>query len=172
MTEVTEEGFSFDIIEEHVRKKTYGVFTAIDSKSRPHSTGILYGVSPPGSRFVFYILTSDRYAKVRHIRRNPNVSLVVSFPHYYLRFVPANYAMFRGLADVVPFEDEDAQWAFKQKRILRMNLETDPGSHKLLFIRMSPEPTVFCYGVGFGILQLRSSHETAMYKVTIPEHRL
>lgn len=169
---MNDERFSFDFIEEEVRKKTFGVFTAIDAKSRPHSTGILYGVSPPDSKFAFYILTSDRYAKVRHVRRNPNVSLVVTFPHYYLRFVPANYAMFRGVADTVPFENEDGQWAFRQKRILRMNLDTDPGGHELLFIRMSPQPTVFCYGVGIGIFELRSSHETALYKVRIPERRL
>lgn len=165
--------FSFDFIEKEVRKKTFGVLTAIDSKGRPHSTGILYGVSPPESKFALYILTMDGYAKVRHIRRNPNVSLVVTFPHYYIRFAPASYVMFRGTAELVPFIDSDAQWAFSQKRVLRMNQGIDPEIlERALFIKMNPEPTVFCYGVGIGIMKLRSELGAGDYKVTIPANRL
>ncbi|MFW9967586.1 MAG: pyridoxamine 5'-phosphate oxidase family protein [Candidatus Thorarchaeota archaeon] len=165
--------FSFDFIEKEVRKKTFGVLTAIDAKGRPHSTGILYGVAPPESKFALYILTEDGYAKVRHIRRNPNVSLVVTFPHYYIRFAPASYVMFRGIAELIPFNDSDAQWAFSQKRILRMSQGIDTEIlEKALFIKMNPEPTVFCYGVGIGVMELRSELTTGDYKVTIPADRL
>ncbi len=170
---LSEREFTFDFIEKEVRKKTFGVLTAIDSKERPHSTGILYGVSPPESKFALYMLTEEGYAKVRHIKRNPNVSLVVTFPHYYIRFAPASYVMFRGTAELVPFKDSDGQWAFSQKRILRMNLGVDPEIlEKALFIKINPEPTVFCYGVGIGIMELRNEHTASDYKVTIPNDRL
>jgi general stress protein 26 len=170
---VSKREFSFDFIEKEVRKKTFGVLTAIDSKGRPHSTGILYGVAPPESKFALYMLTVEEYAKVRHVKRNPNVSLVVTFPHYYVRFAPASYVMFRGAAELVPFNDSDAQWAFNQKRILKMNLGVDSDLlENAVFIKMNPEPTVYCYGVGFGIMELRGEHTAGDYKVTIPSNRL
>jgi len=169
---MTEHPVDFEVVEREVRKKSFGVLSAVDSKGRPHSTGILYGVSPPQSKFALYIIVGSRYAKVRHIKRNPNVSLVVTFPHYYIRFAPASYAMFRGVADFVPIDDEDIQWAFRQSRILRMNIDTVPIEHDIVVVRIRPEPTVFCYGVGMGLNELRKSHDTGSYKVTIPEHRL
>lgn len=36
--------FSFESVEKEVRKKTFGVLSTIDSKGRPHSTGIIFGV--------------------------------------------------------------------------------------------------------------------------------
>ncbi len=40
---------TFEYVEAAVRKKTFGVLTTIDGEGRPHSTGVLYGVSPPAS---------------------------------------------------------------------------------------------------------------------------
>ncbi|MHA1925128.1 MAG: pyridoxamine 5'-phosphate oxidase family protein [Candidatus Thorarchaeota archaeon] len=168
-----EREFSFDFIEKEVRKKTFGILTVIDSRGKPHSTGILYGVASPDSKFALYMLTDEDYAKVRHIRRNPNVSLVVTFPHYYIRFAPASYVMFRGTAELVPFDDSEAQWAFSQKRVLRMTQRLDPEIlENTLFIKMRPEPTVFCYGVGIGVMELRSHLSEGDYKVIIPSERL
>lgn len=165
--------FSFDFIEKEIRKKSFGVLSVVDTKNRPHSTGVLYGVSPPTSNFRLYIMTGESYAKVRYIRRNPNISLIVTFPHYYVRFAPAGYVMFRGTAEIVPLDDEDGSWAFQQKRVLRMTESTDPELlDNAIFIKLKPEPTVFCYGVGIGLMELRSSHTEGDYKVTIPPDRL
>ena len=170
---MTNERFSFGHIEQQVRKKTYCVLSTIDPKNRPHSTGIIYGVSTPEDKFALYMLTVDRYAKVQNIRKNPNISLVVNFPHYYVRFAPDSYIMFRGTAELVPFEDDVAQRAFRQKRILRMNLDSDPEQLKgAVFIKLIPEPTVFCFGVGIGILELLKAHVSSDYKVEIPQERL
>ena len=168
---MTDGKFSFDFVESKVRKKTFGVLTTIDSKERPHSTGIIYGVSPKESPFSLYILVGAKQAKVRNIKKNHNVSLVVTFPHYWFRFAPANYVMFRGTAELVPFDDSDAQWALNQSRIGRMNLATDVSETETVFIKISPEPTVFCFGLGIGLMALRGDHTNAGYKVTIPEDR-
>ena len=165
--------FTFAFVEKEIRKKTFGILTTIDAKGRPHSTGVLYGVSPPTSKFCLYIATSERYAKARNIKRNPNVSFVVTFPHYYIRFAPASYVMFRGTAELVPLDNEEGRWVFQQKRILRMTESIDPEElADAFFIKLHPEPTVYCYGVGIGLMELRSSHATGDYKVTIPAERL
>lgn len=170
---MTKGKFDFNFVEKQVRKKTFGVISTIDSKGRPHSTGIIYAVGPPGSPFALYSVVGEKYAKVRNLKRNPNVSLVVTFPHYWIRFAPASYAMFRGTAEIVPFEDSDAQWAMSQTRIGRMNLQTeaDASGADYVFIKITPEPTVFCYGLGHSIMEMRGDHTNMGYKVTIPEER-
>ena len=80
--------------------------------------------------------------------------------------------MFRGAADFASIDDEEVQWAFRQKRILRMNIDTVLEEYEIVVIRILPEPTVFCYGIGMGLNELRKSHEIGSYKVRIPDHRL
>jgi general stress protein 26 len=166
--------FEFEFVEKEVRKRTFGVLTTIDSKGRPHSTGILYGVAPPVSKFALYMLSVENYEKVKNIRRNPKTSLVITFPHHYLRFVPANYVMFRGTSEIVAFDDDDGQWAFRQHRILRFNIASSKEEtlRNAVFIKLVPEPTLFCYGLGMSLMEIRKSHETGSYKVKIPEARL
>jgi nitroimidazol reductase NimA-like FMN-containing flavoprotein (pyridoxamine 5'-phosphate oxidase superfamily) len=164
--------FDFEFVEKHVRKKSFAVFSTIDSKGRPHSTGILYGVAPKSARFALYILAGTKYVKVRNVQRNPNVSLVVTFPHYYIRFAPASYVMFRGTAEILPSSDPTAREAFSSQRILRMNLNTDMDEHEMVFIKITPEPRVVCYGLGIGIMEMRGDHTNAGYSVVIPEGRL
>ncbi len=165
--------YDFQFVEKKLRQKTFGVLTTIDGKGRPHSTGILYGVSPPDSDFAIFFATHEKYAKVRNIRKNPKVSFVVTFPHYYLRFAPDSYLMLRGEAEILPFDNRDGQWAFHQKRMLKMNLKMPPEiMQDAVFIKMKPGPTVFCFGVGYGILDIARHHEDVMYKVRIPEERL
>ncbi|MHA3962764.1 MAG: pyridoxamine 5'-phosphate oxidase family protein [Candidatus Thorarchaeota archaeon SMTZ1-45] len=165
--------FSFDFVEKQVRKKTFGVITTIDSKGRPHSTGIIYAVGPPEKPFALYSIAGANYVKVRNIRRNPNVSLVVTFPHYWVRFAPASYVMFRGTAEILPANDADGRWAMSQTRIGRMNLQADADELgvEIAYIKITPEPTVFCYGLGYGLMELRGNHTGVGYKVTIPENR-
>jgi len=170
---MTSSKFDFSFVEKQVRKKTFGVISTIDSKGRPHSTGIIYAVSSLDSPFALYSIVGEKYAKVRNIQRNPNVSLVVTFPHYWIRFAPASYVMFRGTAEIVPGTDPGGQWAMSQTRIGRMNLqvEAEEIGRDFVYIKITPEPTVFCYGLGFGLMESRSNPENMGYKVTIPEDR-
>jgi general stress protein 26 len=171
---MTDGRFNFEYVENAVRKKTFGVLTTIDSKGRPHSTGIIYGVSQPASLFALYVIASENYAKVRNIKRNPHVSLVVTFPHYYIRFAPASYAMFRGTAETIPYDDADGRWAMSQKRIQRMiaRNEAEEAGVPIVFIKIVPDPTVFCYGLGYGIMEMKSDPTRLGYKVVIPKERL
>ncbi|MFW9792791.1 MAG: pyridoxamine 5'-phosphate oxidase family protein [Candidatus Thorarchaeota archaeon] len=163
----------FDLVEREVRKKTFGVLGAVDLNGRPHTTGIIFSVSDPSDDLAFYVVTQAKSAKVRYIKRNPNVSLLITFPHYYLRFIPDSTVMFRGKAEIVPLNDERAQAAFAQKRMTRMNLQVDSDVLKdSVVIRMIPSKTVHVYGVGIGLNQMRKDPTSARYKVTIPPERL
>lgn len=163
----------FSIVEKELRKKTFGILSTVDQKGRPHSTGLIFAVSAPEDDFALYLATLEKSAKVRYIKNNPNVSFLVTFPHYYLRFIPDSTIMFRGTAELLSFEDEGAQRAAAQKKMTRMNLEMDPEVlKKSVIIRIRPNPTVYCYGVGIGLNQLRKDPTAARYKVVIPQKRL
>jgi general stress protein 26 len=164
---------SYSIIEKELRRKTFAVITTVDIKNRPHATGILYGSSTPEDPLRFYIVTKRKSAKVRNIRENPNVSLLVTYPHYILRFIPDSTVTIRGTAEITTLEDEAFRKAFSQKRILRMNLEMDDATmEKAVVIKITPDPVIQCYGVGIGLNELRKDPTVANYKVRIPKQRL
>jgi hypothetical protein len=157
----------YEFVEAAVRKKTFGVLSTIGSDGRPHSSGVLYGVAPPQSPFAIYMLTMPNYVKVRNVRKNPAANLVVPFPHRILSFIPANTVTFQGICTVEPVSDPDGRSAFGQHRILRDNLEwlddRDP-----VFLKLTPEPKVRCFGLGISLRELRSNHTGGGYTVQIP----
>ncbi len=166
--------FTFNYVEDEIRKKTFGVLNTINNDGTPHTTAVLYGVSPQSSKFALYIATSKTYKKTKNIRNNPQVSFMITFPHYWLRFVPANTVTFKGKAEVIDFYSEGVLDIFSQKRILNMitkNLEPEE-IEDYVFIRIKPYPKVLCYGIGYNIFKLRSKHVEGGYSVTIPKNRL
>ena len=168
------QSFSFDLIEREVMKKTFGVLNTINDDGSPHTTGVLYGVSPQSSKFALYIVTSKKYKKIKNIQNNPQVSFTIIFPHHWLRFVPANTVTFNGIAEVIDFYSEGVLDIFLQKRILRMITKNLSPKEKeeYVFIKIKPLPKVLCYGLGYNIFKLRSSHAEGGYSVTIPQERL
>lgn len=162
---------TFEYVEAAVRKKTFGVLTTLDREGRPHSTGALYGVSPPSSPFALFVLTVESYVKVRNVRANPAVSLVVPFPHRILSFVPAPCVTFRGTASIVPLADPDARWGFGQHRILRDTVEWSMDLQPV-FLKLIPEPKVLCHGLGIGLIRMRRGHTAGAYRAYIPTQRL
>lgn len=162
---------SFEYVESQLRKKTFGVLGTVDSKNRPHSTGILYGVAPKEYPFTLYIGTSKKYRKTKNIQNNPGVSFVVTFPHYYLRFAPASVVQFQGKAEILPFDDPVGRAAFQTSRILRMSLDTEIDHSDLVFIKIIPDSKIFCYGVGIGLMELMRNPHESDYSVFVPEER-
>jgi len=170
IVEPEQEESPFDLVEREIRGKSFAVLSTVDSKNQPHSTGVAYVMSPRGEELEFYVVTQATSAKVRNLKRNPNVTLVVTFPHHYLRFIPDSTVMIRGVADLVGLDDEGAQAAFAQRgRKLDANSEALKGT---VVIRIRPSKTLYCYGVGVGLNQMRKDPTSARYKVTIPPDRL
>jgi uncharacterized pyridoxamine 5'-phosphate oxidase family protein len=166
--------FTFSFIEKKIRNKNFGILTTINQDGTPHTTGVLYGVSPSSSKFSLYFLTSRKYKKVRNIKKNPNVSLIIPFPHYYIRFAPSGTVTFNGKAELTAIDDDDVLGIFTKKRVLRLVIkEIESQNTKFLtFIRIKPNPKVLCFGVGINVLKLRKGHRQGGYSVKIPHERL
>ena len=165
----------FDFVEKQIRKKTFGILSTISPKGRIQSTGILYGVSQPDSKFSLYLMTSKNYKKVENIKNNPNISFLIPFPHYFLRFVPDSCVSFQGKAEIKPPDDPEGKKAFSKKLILKMNLEqaNRPDlKEELVIIKLMPSGRLACYGLGIGIMKMRKDHEIGIYSVNIPPERL
>ena len=162
----------FRFIEAQLRKMTFGILSTVNPGGSLQTTGILYGVSPPGAGFRLYLLTDPGYLKVRNILRNPEVSFLVPYPHHFLRFVPASCISFPGTAEIVPEDDPEARGAFQSSRILRMNLEQASSMEEAVFIKIRPKRRMHCYGVGFGLMELSRNPSGAGYSVEVPSDRL
>ncbi|MFW9931728.1 MAG: pyridoxamine 5'-phosphate oxidase family protein [Candidatus Thorarchaeota archaeon] len=160
---------SFDFVEKNLRKKSFGVISVIDAKGRPHSTGVIYVIPKRPNPFEFYILTGSEYRKTKYIRDNPNVSFVITFPHYWIRFAPASVVHFQGTAEIIPFSDPIGREAFQQNRIARMNLNSDYDESEMVFIKVRPSKKLHVYGLGISLMDMRSDHTNAGYKVEIPD---
>jgi hypothetical protein len=161
----------FEFIEKQLRKKSFGVISVIDSKGRPHSTGMIYTIPPKPHPFRFYLLTGADYRKTEYIKANPNVAFMVTFPHYWLRFVPASVVHFQENADILPYSDEVGQESFQQNRIGRMNLQANYEEDEMVFLRIKPSKKLNVYGVGIPLMKMRSNATNAGYKVVVPKDR-
>ena len=87
-------GHSFSYIEKQIRKKTFGILGTVSPKGWAHNSGILYGVSAPKSPFAIYVMIDKSFKRVRNIKNNPQVSLLIPYPHYYLRMIPSSTIQF------------------------------------------------------------------------------
>jgi len=166
----TEKKFDFQFIEDRIRQKTFGILNTINLENSPHTSGILYGVSKPEDEFCIYLKTNKKFRKVKNIQRNPNVSFMITFPHHFFRFIPAGTITINGQAELVPIDSQEIREIFSEKRVLRMIVSEIDFDET--FLKIKSKPKVFCYGVGFNILELRSSHTSVSYSVMIPEDRV
>ena len=166
---------NFEFIDKEMRKMSFGILSSIDQNGMSHSTGIIYGVAPKTSKFCLYLLTDKNYKKVKNIKVNTSVSFVIPFPHHVLRFVPANCIQFQATAELIPYIDEEAQNVFKNgSKILKMNIDQInklKGQEDAIFIKIIPHNKLFCYGVGFSMMEIRKNIETGSYSVTIPPEK-
>jgi general stress protein 26 len=166
---MTKKKFNFHFVENQIRRKTFGILNTVNRDNSPHTAGILYGVSKPRDEFSIYLKTSKNFRKVKNIQRNPKVSFVIPFPHHYFRFIPSGTITINGQAELVPIDSEEVREIFSEKSVLRMIISEI--NYDETFIRIKPKPKVFCYGVGFNVLELRG-HTSVGYSVMIPEERL
>jgi len=167
----------FEYVEKRIRKRSFGIIGTVDSKNRPHTTGVLYGVAPREYPFMIYVLTGAKYKKTRNLRRNPNVSFVIPFPHHWLRFIPDYVVQFQGSARIVPLDHEIAVAAFQDKWILRGNidmaekLQNPETGEEAVFIEIRPNKKIHVFGLGISMRTMLSDVEQGAYTVEIPDDR-
>ncbi len=163
----------FDFVEKFLRSKDYGILGTISPDGFPHSSSILYSVSPRESKFVLYVLSMRNYKKVKNIKANPKVSFVIPFPHYILRFPPPSSIQFQGEAEIIPWETKEAQDVFQRTRVLRLTLKQGLEKPKeTIFIKIIPRKKMFGYGLGMGLMEIRKDEASGDFDCIIPKSRL
>jgi nitroimidazol reductase NimA-like FMN-containing flavoprotein (pyridoxamine 5'-phosphate oxidase superfamily) len=163
---------SFRQVERELRKRTFAVLSTVSRTGRAQSSGVLYGVSPPGAPFGIYVISGRNHAKVRNIAANPNVSLIVPLFRRVLCFVPPACIQIHGTAEVLEATDELAQQTFRTSYALRTIPYLDSANHgNACFVRIQPDPLINTYGVGFSARQFRKHWADAGARVHIPQER-
>jgi len=165
---------TFDMVLKELKRRNFGVLSTMTKDGRSHSAGVFYSVSPSARPLEIYVMTRTKLKKARNIRANPNVSFVVPLRRRLLTFVPPPCIQFQGQAEIVDWKDKVALEAFRASFMGRMilNMYDDMyrrGDTSICFLRITPDPTIFTYGVGVSLWEMKRRMEVASAKVQIPE---
>lgn len=135
---------SFDRVEREIRRARFGVLSTVSEDGRPHSTGIVYGVSSQNTPFALYVTTNRVNKKARNLASNPNVSMTIPIARRIWKLLPPHCVQFQGTAKIIDFRDEHARSAFHQSLVLReiLKLEEKHVGSKAVFIRIRPDSTI------------------------------
>lgn len=162
---------TFEMVGRELRKRDFAVLSTADAQGRPHAVGVEYGVSPQGTHL--YVMTRRHLKKARNIAANPKVSLVVPLTRRLLWFLPPPCIQFQGTAEILERTDEGGTATFRTffmgRRILRMYEEMERrGETRICFLRITPDPVIFTYMVGYSIWEVRRRMEVGVERVEIP----
>jgi general stress protein 26 len=174
---VKEQRVTFELVEHQLRKHNFAVLSTVSEAERPHSAGVNYGVSRRGRDFALYVMTRKHLLKARNIARNPNVALVIPLTRRFLWFLPPPTIQLHGRAEILDWTDEAGTDVFRRfwmgRRILEAYQESRRrGETRICFLKITPDPVIFTYMVGYSIWELRRRMESGAAKVLIPpQHR-
>jgi hypothetical protein len=174
---VKDQRVTFDLVLRHLRGRNFAVLSTVSPENTPHSAGVNYGVSQPGRDLVIYVMTRTHLRKARHIARNPSVALLVPLTRRLLWFLPPPVIQLRGRAELLTWTDAEGTEAFRRfwmgRRILKAYQQSHRrGETRICFVKITPDPVVHTYMVGYTIWQLRKRMESGAATVPIPpEHR-
>jgi hypothetical protein len=121
-------------------------------------------------------MTRRHLKKARNVARNPAVSLVVPLPRRLFRFVPPATIQLRGRAEILDWTDAEGTEVFRRfwmgRRILAgYEQSRRRGETRVCFLRITPDPVVHSYAVGYSVWEMRRSMEAAAATVRIPPER-
>jgi len=164
---------TFDELMRRLRARHFAVLATVDDQGAPHASAITYAASP--RRMEFFAMTRRHLAKARNLRIHRDVALVVPLPRRVLRFVPPPTVQFRGTAEVLEPTDTEAQEVFRSfllgRAILKMYAALERrGETRTCFLRITPGPVMFAYGVGVPVWRLvrRMDHGIARVELGRP----
>lgn len=162
-----------DLVLDQLRKRDFAVLSTVGEEKRPHSAGANYGVSRPGRDFAVYVMTRRHLKKARNIAVNPAVSLVVPLMRRLLWFLPPPTIQLHGRAEILDWTDEQGTDVFRRFWMGRRIHEAYQASNRrgetrICFLRITPDPLVSTYMVGYHVWELRRRKESGAGKVVIP----
>jgi hypothetical protein len=164
---------TFELVLSHLRKRDFAVLSTVSKESMLHSVGVNYGVSRPGPDLAVYVMTRRHLQKARNIAQNPTVSLVVPLTRRLLWFLPPPTIQLHGQVEIVDWTDEEGTDVFRRFWMGRRILEAYRESHRrgetrICFLKITPDPVVYTYMVGYSVWQVRRRMESGAAKVVIP----
>jgi hypothetical protein len=118
-------------------------------------------------------MTRRHLLKARNIVQNPNVSLVVPLTRRFLWFLPPPTMQLHGRAEILDSTDEEGIEVFRRfwmgRRILEAYRASQRrGETRVCFLKVTPEPFISTYMVGYGIWEVRRRMESGAARVVIP----
>ena len=163
-------GKPYRYVEKQIRKKKFGILSTISPKGWIQSSTVQYGVSPKDSGLCLYVLTDSSYKKVKNIQETQKISFAITFPHYYLRFIPPWTVSFQGTAKILPFEDLQAREACTNRSLKRMIEFTENSKYKdtAVFLKLQPNRRLSWFGLGMKLRKMMKDPNMAHYSVDIP----
>ena len=162
-----------DLVLSQLRERNFAVLSTVNEDGTPHSVGVTYGVSKSDRTLAIYIMTRRHLRKAQNIARNPHVSLVVPVSRRFVWFLPPPTIQLRGRAAILPWTDAEGTEVFEGYWMGRRILAAYQRSHRrgearICFVRITPDPVIHTYMVGYSIWELRSRMESGGASVVIP----
>jgi pyridoxamine 5'-phosphate oxidase-like protein len=156
-----------------LRTHNFAVLSTVDAEGHPHSAGVNYGVSRPGQPLALYVMTRTHLKKARNIAVNPRVSLVIPISRRVLWFLPPPTIQLHCQAEVQDGTDAQGTEVFRGfwmgRRILQAYARShERGETRVCFLKITPEPVIATYLVGYSIWEVRTRMESGAAKVVVP----
>lgn len=164
---------TFELVLSQLRKRDFAVLSTADAEGNPHEAGVSYGVSRPGRDFALYVMTRRHLKKARNIAQNPHVSLVIPITRRLLWFLPPPTVQLHGHAEILDQSDEEGTEVFRHfwmgRRILEGYSEAQRrGETRICFLKITPEPVISTYMVGYSVWEVRQRMEAGAAMVVVP----
>ena len=131
-----------------IDKANFGVLGMVTSRGESRTVGIVYVVDD----YKLYIGAEPSQWKIRHIERNPHISLTVAIPRRvpFLPWitVPATTITFSGMARVLQKNEVESE-------LFQRMYRHEEGRAGWCAIEVTPEKDFITYGVGVSVLDMR-----------------
>jgi general stress protein 26 len=172
-TSARRERVSPELVLAELRKQHFAVLSTVDRDGTPHSAGVNYGVSQSDGGVALYVMTRRHLRKTRNVAGNPKVSLVVPVSRWFLSLLPPATLQLHGRAEILDWTDPMRIDVFRRfwmgRRILDAYRESSRrGETRVCFLKITVDPVVTTYMLGYSVWELRSRMEKGFGKVTLP----
>jgi len=89
-----------------------------------------------------------------------------------LRSVPSSCIQIQGTAEILSLDDNEARLTFQRNKTLKSNFkQVDDSKNNVVFIKITPDEKIHCFGVGIKLMELKRAHTAGNYSVVIPSNR-
>ncbi|MDF2573592.1 MAG: hypothetical protein K0S05_504 [Agromyces sp.] len=162
-----------ELVAGQIRRQHFAVLSTVGRDGAPHSAGVNYGTTRPGTALTIYVMTRRHLLKARNIRSDPRVSLVIPVTRTVLSFVPPPTIQLHGHAELLDWDDAAGTAVFETFWMGRRILDgyrraRERGEQRVCFLKVTPEPEMRTYMVGSRIWQLRHNMEAGAGRVILP----